>query len=161
MNRNADPAANILLLRGAVLWLLAALILAWCMVFLSFDVVLFKIIFQGKFSRLLQAHLDFLMMSALLFGFYAAKAALPCHVCWAMVIGAFTNPSLFLLQAVFPVLDGEIPSQDLLPSVFRLYLMASIVVTSYGFGRGAVLVLRSTFKTTGLMESPDKPTAGD
>lgn len=66
MNRNPMPAANSLLLRGAALWLLSALILAWCMVFLSFDISLFKMIFQGEFSRLLQAHLDFLMMSALL-----------------------------------------------------------------------------------------------
>jgi len=84
-------------------------------------------------------------MSALLFGFYAAKVPLPWHVRWAMVVGAFTNSSLFLLQAVFPVLDAPVPAEGLLPAAFRLFLMMSITVTSYGFGRGAAIILLSTF----------------
>lgn len=144
MNRNA----NVLLLQGAALWLLMALLLAWCMVFLKFDVSLFKVIFDGKFSRLLQAHLDFLLMSALLFGFYAAGIPLPWHVRWAMVVGAFTNSSLFLLQAVFPVLDSPVPAEGLFPVLFRLYVMTSISVTTYGFGSGVVSVFLSTVKSS-------------
>lgn len=140
MNRNT----NIVLLQGAALWLLVALALAWCMVLLGFDIALLKAIFRGEFSRLLQAHLDFLMMSALLFGFYAAKISLPWHVRWAMVVGAFTNSSLFLLMAIFPVLDMPTPAEGFFPALFRLYLFASIVLTSYGFGRGAVTVLKAT-----------------
>jgi hypothetical protein len=41
----------------------------------------------------------------LILGFYAAKVPLPWHIQWSMVIGAFTNSSLFLMQSMFPVLE--------------------------------------------------------
>jgi hypothetical protein len=146
MNQNSKHAGNVLLIRGATLWLLVALILAWCLVFLKADISLLKMIFPGKFIRVLQAHLDFLIMSALLFGFYAAKVTLPWHVRWAMVVGAFTNSSLFLMQALFPVLDGPIPAEGFFPAAFRVFLMISIVITTYEFGRGAVIIFLSTFE---------------
>lgn len=135
---------NIILLRGACLWLLMALLLAWCMIGLGFNIPPFKLIFAGEFKRLLQAHIDFLLMTALILGIYAAKVQLPWHVSWAMVIGAFTNSSLFLLMAIFPALD----TPDLAPPLaFQVYLYASLLTTSYGFGKASVLVLRSTFKS--------------
>lgn len=139
-NHSNEP--NIVLLRGACLWLVMALILAWCMVAIFFNVSPFPTIFAGKFSRLLQAHIDFLLMTALILGFYAAKVTLPWHVKWAMVIGAFTNSSLFLLQAIFPGLDNP----DIQPPLlFTFYLFASLLTTSYGFGKASVIVLKSTF----------------
>ncbi|MDD2725227.1 MAG: hypothetical protein PHH59_14560 [Methylovulum sp.] len=138
--------SNMLLLRGAALWLLMALCLAWCLVFLKFDLAFIKLVFPGKFTRVLQAHLDFLLMAALLFGFYAAKVPLPPPVRWCMVVGAFTNSSLFMLQAMFPVLDSPAPPEGFYLTLFRLYLMASLLTTSYGFGCGAVIVLLSTFR---------------
>lgn len=142
--QDSRHAGNLLLLRGAALWLLMALLLAWCMVGLNFGFEPLKGVFAGKFSRLLQAHLDFLLMTALILGFYAAKAPLPWHVRWAMVVGAFTNSSLFLLMAVFPSLDNPVVQP---PAVFQFYLLASIITTSYGFGKASVIVLRSTFPT--------------
>jgi len=145
MQQDTRHAGNVVLIRGATMWLLMALVLAWCMVGLSFSVAPLKALFAGKFTRLLQAHLDFLIMSALIFGFYAARVPLPWHVRWAMVVGAFTNSSLFLLQAIFPALDNPaVPP----PQIFMVYLLASILTASYGFGKGAVVVLRSTFKDT-------------
>lgn len=136
-------AGNIVLIRGAALWLLMALLLAWCMVGLNFGMTPLKAIFVGKFTRLLQAHIDFLLMTALILGIYAAKVPLPWHVRWAMVVGAFTNSSLFLLMAIFPALDSPtVPP----PEWFKLYLFASILTTSYGFGKAAVCILKSTFK---------------
>ena len=143
MQQEAKHAGNIVLIRGAALWLLVAILLAWCMVGLGFGIAPLKAVFAGKFSRLLSAHLDFLIMSSLLFGFYAAKVTLPWHVRWAMVVGAFTNSSLFLLMAMFPALDNPTAPP---PQIFQLYLFASIITTSYGFGKGAVTVLRSTLK---------------
>ncbi len=145
MQQEARHAGNIVLIRGATMWLLMALLLAWCMVGLKFGATPLKALFAGKFTRLLQAHLDFLIMSALILGFYAARISLPWHVRWAMVVGAFTNSSLFLLQAIFPVLDSPTPPPGLLPQLFQLYVLASILTASYGFGKGAVIVLRSTF----------------
>jgi len=143
-----DPKhmGNVLLLRAAALWLLVALVLAWCLVGLHFGIPAFKAAFPGKVTRVVQAHLDFLVMSALLFGFYAAKARLAWHVRWAMAIGAFTNSSLFLAQALFPFLDSPEPPQGIFAASFAIYLMASILITSYGFGKGAVTVLKSTFE---------------
>lgn len=145
MHQDSRHAGNIILIRGAALWLLLALILAWCLVGVNLNIPLFKTIFPGKFTRLLQAHLDLLLMSALLFGFYGAKFALPWHVNWAMVIGAFTNSMMFLLMAVFPVLDNPTPGEGILPLCFRLFMMTSLLITSYGFGKGALTVFRSTF----------------
>ncbi len=144
MQQNDRHAGNVVLIRGACLWMLMALLLAWCMVGLNFGIAPLKDIFAGKFNRLLQAHIDFLLMSALIFGYYAAKVPFPWHVRWAMVIGAFTNSSLFLLLAIFPILDTpKVPP----PLIFQIFLFASILTTSYGFGKGAVLIFRSTFKS--------------
>lgn len=136
-------AGNIVLIRGAALWLLMALLLAWCMVGLNFGVMPLKTLFAGKFTRLLQAHIDFLLMTALILGIYAARVPLPWHVNWAMVVGAFTNSSLFLLMAIFPFLDNPAIQP---PPIFGIYLMISIIITSYGFGKASVIVLRFTFK---------------
>ncbi len=136
-------AGNIVLIRGAALWMLMALLLAWCMVGLNFSVTPLKTIFAGKFVRLLQAHIDFLLMSALILSYYATKIPFPWSVRWAMVIGAFTNSSLFLLMAIFPALDNpKIPP----PQIFQIYLFASLITTSYGFGKGAVIIFKSTLK---------------
>ncbi len=146
MSRQFDPPGNIILLRGACLWLLVALVLAWCMVGLFLQVPLIQSIFSGKFSRLLQGHIDFLLMTALILGIYATKTLLPWHVRWAMVIGAFTNSSLFVLLAIFPSIDSPTPPSGFFPSLYQVYLYSSLILTSYGFGRAAVLILLSTFQ---------------
>lgn len=132
-----------MLLTGAALWLLMALLLAWCMVGLNFGVTPLKAIFAGKFTRLLQAHIDFLLMTALILGIAASRVRLPWTVRWAMVIGAFTNSSLFLLMSIFPSLDNpELPP----PMLFQVYLFASLITTSYGFGKASVLILKSVLR---------------
>lgn len=143
MEWHSTDAEHRMLLRGAAVWLLMALLLAWCMVGLNFGVAPLKAIFAGKFTRLLQAHIDFLLMTALIFGIAASRVRLPWHVRWAMVIGAFTNSSLFLLMAIFPMLDHpELPP----PLWFQGYLFASLLTTSYGFGKASVLLFRSTLR---------------
>lgn len=144
-DQNDKHAGNIVLIRGAAMWLIMALILAWCMVGLNFGIYPLQDIFVGKFTRLLQAHIDFLLMTALILGIYAAKVPLPWHVNWAMVIGAFTNSSLFFLMAVFPSLDSPTSPP---PALFTYYLFASILITSYGFGKASVFVFRSTLQKT-------------
>lgn len=148
MNQPSKYAGNIVLLRGACLWILMALLLAWSLVGLYNNIEFLKAIFPGTPKRVLQAHLDFLIMSALILGFYAAKVTLPWHVRWAMVIGAFTNSSLFLMYALFPVLDPLHKTFNPIgmgPELFNIYLYSSLLMTSYGFGKGAVIILKSTF----------------
>ncbi|WP_417509102.1 hypothetical protein [Methylophaga sp.] len=147
MQNTSASSTNIVMLRGACLWILMALLLAWCLVGLYNQLGFLQTLIPGSPKRVLQAHLDFLIMSALILGFYAAKVALPWHVRWSMVVGAFTNSSLFLMYALFPVLD---PLHDTFnPDVtgaggFTFYLYSSLLMTSYGFGKGAVIILKST-----------------
>lgn len=147
MTNHSQHAGNVVLLRGACLWILMALILAWILVGLYNQIGFLQQLFPGELRRILQAHIDFLLMSALILGFYGAKVSLPWHVSWAMVVGAFTNSSLFLMYALFPVLDPA--TEAYTPNgfwfnLFNVYLYSSLLVTSYGFGKGAVVVLRST-----------------
>ncbi|PHS69767.1 MAG: hypothetical protein COB23_05755 [Methylophaga sp.] len=150
MTQNSKYAGNVVMLRGACLWILMALLLAWSLVGLYNDIEILKAIFPGSPRRVLQAHLDFLIMSALILGFYAVKVFLPWHVRYAMVIGAFTNSSLFLLYALFPVLDPLHATFNPVgtgPEIFSIYLYASLLTTSYGFGKAAVLIFQSTLKS--------------
>ncbi|KAF0132269.1 MAG: hypothetical protein FD139_388 [Methylocystaceae bacterium] len=144
-NARSAETTNIILLRGAALWILVALVLAWCLVSLKMEAPLMLAIFPGKFSRILQAHIDFLLMSALLLGFYGTRIPLVWPVRWAMVIGAFTNSSLFILQAAFPILDGP-PAEGWGPALFGVYLKASIVTTTLGFAGACLTVLRISFR---------------
>lgn len=138
---------NVVLIRGACLWILMALVLAWCLVGLYNQVGFLEAIFPGKTMRVLQAHIDFLLMSALILGFYAARVGLPWHVRWAMVIGAFTNSSLFLMYAIFPNLDPATKAYQpdgLWFLISNIYLYSSLLITSYGFGKAAVLVFQAS-----------------
>ena len=147
MSRDTNHTINIMMLRGACLWILMALALAWTLVGLYNEVGLLKSIFPGRPARVLQGHIDFLLMSALILGFFATRVSLPWHVRWAIVVGAFTNSSLFVLMAMFPSVDPL--HESFAPTstgntVFNVYLYASLLLTSYGFGKAAVLVLKST-----------------
>ena len=146
MQGDDKHAGNVILLQFACLGILAALALAWCLVGLGFDIPPFHTIFPGKYHRLVQAHLDFLIMSALILGFYGARAPLPWHVRWAMGVGAFTNSSLFLLMALFPGLDPATPAAGPFATLYLAYTLFSITLTSYGFGKGAVTVLKWTLR---------------
>ncbi|MES9829284.1 MAG: hypothetical protein ABW201_13535 [Candidatus Thiodiazotropha sp.] len=151
MAHNSIDAANPVLIRGACLWMLMALILAWSLVGIINDVDFIKSIFSGSYQRVLQAHIDFLIMTSLILGFHASRVHLPWHVRWAMVVGAFTNSSLFMLFAIFPTIDPV--SELFIPNgpgntLFNVYMYASLIITSYGFGKGAILVLKSTFYKT-------------
>ena len=149
MKQNDNHAGNVLLIRGACLWILMALLLAWSLVGIYNQIGFLETLFPGKPMRVLQAHIDFLLMSALILGFYAARIGLPWHVRWAMVTGAFTNSSLFLLYAMFPVLDPL--SETFTPAgvwftAFNIYLYSSLLITSYGFGKAAVIIFRTALE---------------
>ena len=141
-------AGNVVLLRGAALWLIVALILAWCLVAYAIGVPFIQALFDS-YDRLLQAHISFLLIAALIFGMYAARVPLSWHVRWSIVVGAFTNSSLFLILSTFSFL--EIEDEGFIARTFQFFMFASMVVTTYGFGMGAITILRSTF----AMSTPD------
>ena len=130
---NDDP--NRILLQAGMAVLLIALALAWTLVFtraIPIDIVTNVI---ADYPRLLQAHIDFLLMGALLLGFYGARVPLPKSVRGAMAIGVFTNPAGFLYLALWP---------ELITDAFLAFSVVSFVITTYGFGMACVVILRST-----------------
>ena len=129
-------AGNVILLRVACVSLLIALVLAWCLVGthamkLPAALELFK-----APDKLLSAHLDFLMMTMLLLGFYAAKVPLAIYVRIPMAIGSITNPTAFLIEAV-GIENGPIVG---------VFVMTSITLTTFGYGMASIKVFRSTLK---------------
>ena len=127
---------NILLLRTAAITLLLALVLAWCLTFTKALKLPFFVATFQNYDMLLSAHLDFLMMTMLLLGFYAARIALPLFVQWPMAIGSITNPALFFVGSVM----GDIQNPVYLGIVF-----ISISLTSFGYAMAAITILRRSF----------------
>lgn len=131
---NVDKhAGNVLLLRVGMVSLLIALVLAWCLIFVGLMRLDFAVSTFHHVDKLLSAHLDFLMMTMLLFGFYCVKAPLPVFVRWPMAIGSITNPTCFLIESVFP----EHP-----PGWFVPFAMISVSLTTIGYGMASILLLR-------------------
>lgn len=130
-------AGNVIILRTASITLLIGLVLAWCLVFtIPMKIPFFLDIFKDT-DKLLSSHLDFLMMTMLLLGFYAAKITLPKYVLWPMAIGSIGNPSLFLIESLT---DGaKIP-------IMMPFVMISIVLTTFGYGMAAIKVFRYSLK---------------
>lgn len=132
-----DDDPNRILLQAGMAVLLIALALAWTLVFtraIPIDIVRNAI---ADYPRLLQAHIDFLLMGALLLGFYGARVSLPKSVRGAMAIGVFTNPAGFLYLAFWP---------ELITDGFMIFSVVSFVITTYGFGSACVIILRSTVR---------------
>lgn len=132
-------AGNVILLRTASICLLIALVLAWCLVFsVPIKLPIFLEIFKDTKS-LLSSHLDFLMMTMLLLGFYASKITLPKYVLWPMAIGSIGNPSLFLIGAIAP--GHQTP-------FLMLFTFVSISLTTFGYAMAAIKVFRYSLKSS-------------
>ncbi len=129
---------NVLLLRTACVTLIIGLILAWCLVFTKLLKIPFMVSLFQHPENLLSSHLDFLMMTMLLLGFYASKINLPKYVQWPMAIGSITNPGLFLVAAIM--------GNDLGPFVMLLVVL-SFVLTTFGYGMGAIKFLRYSLRS--------------
>ena len=114
------------LLKGAVGMLLASLALAWVATFARL-IVLRSIQIRIKDSgALVRAHIDLLLMSLLCMAFHAVRIPLPTAACWMVVIGGFTNPSLFIFRALNP---------DATPTWRRkTFRVASFLTTTIGNG---------------------------
>lgn len=128
---------NVTLLRTGCVTLLIALVLAWCLTFTKLIKVPFMVeLFQHP-DKLLSSHLDFLMMTMLLFGIYASKIQLPKFVQIPMAIGSVTNPGLFLIAAIL----GHVQNP-----IFMMFVVISISLTTFGYGMAAIKLLRFTLK---------------
>lgn len=90
---------------------------------------------------LLKAHLDFLMMTGLLFVFFLTSRQLglevPAAVVAAMCAGSVGNPLGFLALALKP----DLPQRP--ASVFGAVMLLSFTATTVGYGGAAWLVARA------------------
>ena len=70
--------------------------------------------FFRDYLRLLQAPIDFLIMTALIFDIYTSRVEFLWHVSWTTVIDAVTKSSGFLFMSIFPTLLKILPLRILL-----------------------------------------------
>jgi len=126
---------GVLALVGSLCMMLA-LALAWCLAGVRSSQFVKRCIPNPQY--LLKAHLDFLMMTGLLFIFFLVFEHLrltpPTIVVAAMSLGSVGNPSGFLALALKPDLSQK-PA-----SPFGAVMVCSFTATTIGYGGGAWVV---------------------
>lgn len=119
--------------------LLLALATAWCLAGVRSSQVA-RMWVPGP-QYLLKAHLDFLMMTGLLFVFFLLFERLhlapPSSIVAAMSVGSITNPAGFVALAFRP----DLPQRPTAP--FGALMALSFVLTTVGYGGAAWHVLHA------------------
>ncbi|CAG0951869.1 hypothetical protein MTYP_00237 [Methylophilaceae bacterium] len=129
-----------ILLLGAAAMIFAVLSMAWLGTFARWFVI--KGVDGGlvkDYGVLIKAHIDFVLMSLYCLAIYAAaKTAgitIPTTACWLIVIGGFTNPSIFLIAAF---------KTDFWEALWvKIYTLLSFIVTTVGFIWAALVFLQN------------------
>ena len=133
---------GLLAVMGSVCMMLA-LVLAWCLAGVRSSRFVKKCFPNPQY--LLKAHLDFLMMTGLLFVFFLLFEHLrltpPTAIVVAMSLGSVGNPSGFLALAVRP----ELPQRPATP--FGALMVLSFTATTVGYGGAAWYVAHAIVHT--------------
>jgi len=120
-----------------------ALVLAWCLAGVRSSRFVKKCFPNPQY--LLKVHLDFLMMTGLLFVFFLLFEHLrltpPTAIVVAMSLGSVGNPSGFLALAVRP----ELPQRPATP--FGALMLLSFTATTVGYGGAAWHVAQAIVRT--------------
>ena len=120
---------------GSVCMMLA-LVLAWCLAGVRSSRFVKRCFPNPQY--LLKAHLDFLMMTGLLFVFFLVfgqlRLAPPSAIVAAMSLGSVTNPAGFLALAIRPTLR-QTPTAP-----FGVIMVLSFTATTVGYGGAALYV---------------------
>jgi hypothetical protein len=123
---------GILAVAGSVCMTLA-LVLAWCLAGVRSSRFVKRCFPSPQY--LLKAHLDFLMMTGLLFVFFLVfehlRLAPPMAVVVAMSVGSMGNPSGFLALSLKP----DLPQKPATP--FGALMVLSFTATTVGYGGAA------------------------
>jgi hypothetical protein len=110
-----------------------ALVLAWGLAGVRSSRLVKRCIPNAQY--LLKAHLDFLMMTGLLFVFFLVfehlRIAPPTAIVVAMSVGSIGNPSGFLALAFKP----DLPQKPATP--FGVLMLLSFTATTIGYGGAA------------------------
>ena len=129
---------NVLAAVGS-LCLTLALILAWCLV--GVRTTGFMKRWFPSYQYLLKAHIDYLMMTGLLFIFFLLfthfRLTPPPLIVVAMSVGSLVNPAAFLALAIKP----DLPQRP--ASVFGATVSCGFVVTTIGYGGAAWAIARA------------------
>ena len=127
---------------GSVCMMLA-LVLAWCLAGVRSSRFVKKCFPNPQY--LLKAHLDFLMMTGLLFVFFLLFGQLrltpPTAIVVAMSLGSVGNPSGFLALAIRP----DLPQKPVTP--FGALMLLSFTATTIGYGGAAWYVAHAIVHT--------------
>lgn len=126
------------------LCLVLALVLAWCLAGVRSSQAV-KRCFPGT-QYLLKGHLDFLMMTGLLFLFFLLFEQLrlspPLVIVVAMSLGSLGNPAGFVALAIKP----DLPQRPATP--FGAVMALSFTLTTVGYGGAALYVAHAAVHDT-------------
>ena len=114
-----------ILVLGAISMLAVALLLAWTATFAKLMVVPTIQALVKDYHSLIRAHIDLMLMALFCLSFFNLRIPLPLGACVLVVIGGFSNPSLFLIRAFYPDAGKFI--------LMRAYRTVSFSVTTIGF----------------------------
>ena len=130
--------SSLLVLAGSLCMMLA-LVLAWCLVGVRSSSFM-KAIFPS-YQYLLKAHIDYLMMSGLLVGFFLLFAHFHLSpspvIVVPMILGSLINPVGFLILAVKPKTNQQ-PA-----SPFGVLMACSFTLTTIGYAGASWFVARA------------------
>jgi len=133
------PFTPALLAVAGSLCMTLALILAWGLAGVRSSAMMKRWI--PNYQYLLKSHIDFLMMTGLLFVFFLLFAHFrvvpPVFVVAAMCAGSLGNPLGFLALAIKP----DLPQRP--ASVFGAIMIGSFTLTTIGYGGAAWIVARA------------------
>lgn len=115
-----------ILLKGALIMIVAALAAAWLMTFARwFPIKGIDGEFLKDYKTMIRAHVDYLLMALLCLALYAIKVPLSITACWLVVIGGITNPTIFVIAAFNPDFWSH--------KISRIYTALSFVISTLGF----------------------------
>lgn len=112
---------------GAAL-LILSLIIAWMLSLMKGVPTSHVSRFFSSEKALLQAHIDYILMAILLFVFALSKIEYGTPFVYAAVVGAFLNPLLFVVLAIYP------NAKKTPTSPFGLSSILSFSITTIGMG---------------------------
>jgi len=139
-----ELGAGVLVIVGSVC-LTFALLLAWCLAAVRSSRFVRRCFPNHQY--LVKAHLDFLMMTGLLFVFFLLFGHLrvtpPTVIVVAMSVGSVTNPAGLLALALWP----DLPQRP--ATAFGALMTISFAMTTIGYGGAAWYVAHAiAFRTT-------------
>lgn len=118
---------------------LVSLVLAWLMVGVRYLRIPALVRLFPNDADLLRCHVDYILMSLVLFAFGALHPPIPMWLAACLIVGATTNPILFLVMAVSPRVKA------LQPLWFKAASGVSFAIATVGFGGTALVLLYASW----------------